>query len=129
MFARMFARLLLGLLSFAFLLPAPAVHARERAPLVQDDIRHAQLPVEARETLHRIRTGARLPYAKDGTVFGNREGMLPRRPRGYYTEYTVPTPGSRDRGARRIVAGGDPEKSGEYYYTSDHYRSFQRIRE
>ena len=77
MFARMFACLLLGLLSFAFLLPAPAVHARERAPLVQDDIRHAQLPVEARETLHRIRTGARLPYAKDGTVFGNREGMLP----------------------------------------------------
>lgn len=129
MFARMFACLVLGLLSFAVLLPAGVVQAREPAPLAQDDIRFAQLPPEARETLRRIRTGARLPYAKDGTVFGNREGILPRRPRGYYTEYTVPTPGSRDRGARRIVAGGDPEKSGEFYYTSDHYRSFQRIRE
>ncbi|MBK8768645.1 MAG: ribonuclease [Burkholderiaceae bacterium] len=129
MFARLLTWLILGLFSFAVLLPAPVAHARERAPRVLDDIRHAQLPVEARETLQRIRTGARLPYAKDGTVFGNREGVLPSRPRGYYTEYTVPTPGSRDRGARRIVAGGDPEKSGEYYYTSDHYRSFQRIRE
>ena len=129
MFARTLACLLLGLLSFAVLLPPPAAQARERAPLVQDDIRYAQLPIEARETLQRIRTGSRMPYAKDGSVFGNREGMLPRRPRGYYTEYTVPTPGSRDRGARRIVAGSPPETSGEYYYTDDHYRSFRRIRE
>jgi ribonuclease T1 len=55
--------------------------------------------------------------------------LLPQRPRGYYTEYTVRTPGSRDRGARRIVAGGDPRTSGEYWYTDDHYRSFRRIRE
>ncbi|MEN9315979.1 MAG: hypothetical protein RIS35_2372, partial [Pseudomonadota bacterium] len=66
---------------------------------------------------------------KDGTVFSNRERLLPARPRGHYTEYTVPTPGARNRGARRIVAGGDPQSSGEYWYTADHYKSFQRIRE
>ena len=60
---------------------------------------------------------------------GSEADKLPRRPRGHYTEYTVRTPGSRDRGARRIVAAGDPARSGEYYYSADHYRSFQRIRE
>ncbi|MFM1992090.1 MAG: hypothetical protein RJA99_5047 [Pseudomonadota bacterium] len=89
----------------------------------------AELPREARETLALIRAGGPYPYDKDGTVFGNRERLLPRQPRGYYTEYTVRTPGSRDRGARRIVAGGDPRTSGEYWYTDDHYRSFRRIRE
>ena len=88
-----------------------------------------ELPPEAGETLARIRSGGPFRYDKDGTVFFNREGLLPRRPRGYYTEYTVRTPGARDRGARRIVAGGDPRSSGEYYYTGDHYRSFRRIRE
>jgi ribonuclease T1 len=88
-----------------------------------------RLPREARETLALIRAGGPFPYAKDGTVFGNRERLLPRQPRGYYTEYTVTTPGSRDRGARRIVAGGDPRASGEYWYTDDHYRSFRRILE
>ncbi|RPH44029.1 MAG: ribonuclease [Burkholderiales bacterium] len=88
-----------------------------------------QLPREARETLALIRAGGPFPYSKDGTVFGNRERLLPRQPRGYYTEYTVKTPGSRDRGARRIVAGGDARVSGEYWYTDDHYRSFRRIRE
>ncbi len=85
----------------------------------------AQLPPEAARTLALIRQGGPFPYAKDGTTFHNREGLLPERPRGYYREYTVPTPGSRDRGARRIVAG----QGHEYYYTHDHYRSFQRIRE
>ena len=89
----------------------------------------AELPPEARTTLALIRAGGPFPYDKDGTVFGNREGLLPRQARGYYTEYTVRTPGSRDRGACRIVAGGDPRRSGEYWYTGDHYRSFQRIRE
>ncbi|MGE0310142.1 MAG: ribonuclease domain-containing protein [Lautropia sp.] len=88
----------------------------------------ADLPVQARRTLQLIRAGGPFPYAKDGTVFGNRERLLPRRARGYYTEYTVPTPGARNRGARRIVAGGDPARSGEYYYTDDHYASFRRIR-
>jgi len=87
------------------------------------------LPAEARETLARIRDGGPFRYARDGTTFFNREGLLPRRQRGYYTEYTVRTPGARDRGARRIVAGGNPRTSGEYYYTGDHYRSFRRIRE
>ncbi len=85
----------------------------------------AQLPPEARRTLALIHQGGPFPYAKDGSVFGNREGLLPRRDRGYYREYTVPTPGSRDRGARRIIAG----QLAEYWYTADHYRSFQRIRE
>ncbi len=124
---RLFVRLLPVLLCLWSLLPA--VSAREAMLASGAEIRSAQLPPEAREALALIRTGARLPYAKDGSVFGNREGALPRRPAGYYTEYTVRTPGSRDRGARRIIAGGDPVRSGEYYYTSDHYRSFQRIRE
>jgi ribonuclease T1 len=92
-----------------------------------------ELPKQAQQTLTLIRQGGPFPYRKDGTVFGNRERLLPRQPRGYYREYTVPTPGSRDRGARRIVAGkgttGDPASSGEYYYTDDHYRSFRRIRQ
>jgi ribonuclease T1 len=90
------------------------------------------LPPQAQQTLALIRRGGPFPYRRDGTVFGNREQLLPRQPRGYYTEYTVPTPGSRDRGARRIVAGkgtsGDAATSGEYYYTDDHYQSFRRIR-
>jgi ribonuclease T1 len=93
----------------------------------------AALPKEARETLALIKAGGPFPYRKDGSVFGNREKRLPLKPRGYYREYTVETPGSRDRGARRIVAGrgerGDARISGEYYYTDDHYGSFRRIRE
>jgi ribonuclease T1 len=82
-----------------------------------------ELPQEARHTLVLIKAGGPFPYPKDGSVFGNREGLLPKRNRGYYREYTVKTPGARDRGARRIVVGN----SGEYYYTEDHYRSFRRI--
>ena len=84
----------------------------------------SQLPKEARETLALIKRGGPFPYRQDGTVFGNRERLLPQRPRGYYREYTVPTPGARDRGARRIVAG-----KADYWYTEDHYNSFRRIRE
>ena len=87
------------------------------------EIRVAQLPPEARATLALIRAGGPFPYARDGVVFNNREGLLPKRNRGHYREYTVKTPGARDRGARRIVAGA----SGELYYTDDHYRSFRRI--
>lgn len=103
--------------------------AREQRALGPDEIAVRDLPREARETLALIRAGGPFPYRKDGTTFQNRERLLPRQPRGYYTEYTVRTPGSRDRGARRIVAGGDPRTSGEYWYTEDHYRSFRRIRE
>lgn len=93
----------------------------------------ADLPPEAQQTLHLIQHGGPFPYPrKDGNSFGNFEKRLPPQARGYYREYTVPTPGSRDRGARRIIAGsgrsGDVSTSGEYFYTDDHYRNFRRIR-
>lgn len=89
------------------------------------DVDLADLPREARETVALIRADGPFPYRKDGVTFGNRERLLPAAPRGYYREYTVPTPGARDRGARRIVAGRD----GELYYSDDHYRTFRRILE
>jgi ribonuclease T1 len=93
-----------------------------------NEISLGQLPQEARQTLALIKAGGPFPYAKDGSVFGNREGLLPKRNRGYYREYTVKTPGAKDRGARRIVAGGCGEYACvEYFYTADHYRSFKRI--
>jgi ribonuclease T1 len=82
-----------------------------------------RLPKEAHDTIRLIRQDGPFPYEKDGSTFGNREGLLPKRPNGYYKEYTVITPGSRDRGARRIVAG----RGGELYYTDDHYDSFKRV--
>ncbi len=83
------------------------------------------VPVEARETLELIARGGPFPYRKDGSEFRNREQNLPAAPRGYYREYTVPTPGSPDRGARRIVTGGTPPSV--WYYTDDHYRSFRAV--
>lgn len=88
-----------------------------------------ELPREAQTTLALIKQGGPFPYDKDGVVFGNYESRLPKQKRGYYHEYTVKTPRSRNRGARRIIAGGIPTQSGEYYYTDDHYESFRRIRE
>lgn len=85
----------------------------------------AFLPPEAHAVLEAIADGGPYEYRQDGGVFQNREGLLPRRPRGYYHEFTVETPGSRDRGARRIVTGGEPPV--EYFYTDDHYRSFRRF--
>jgi ribonuclease T1 len=88
----------------------------------------ADMPVQARQTYELILQGGPFPYGKDGTVFGNRERLLPRQARGYYREYTVKTPGSRDRGARRIVCGGTPPTRPQAcYYTADHYASFRRI--
>ncbi len=111
---------------------ALGVAARE-APGVVGEIAAAELPREARETLALIKRGGPFPYRKDGAVFHNREKRLPAKPRGYYTEYTVRTPGSRDRGPRRIIAGrgatGDSTTSGEYWYTDDHYETFRRVRE
>jgi ribonuclease T1 len=88
-------------------------------------IRESQLPAEGRRTLTLIRQGGPFPFERDGVAFGNFERILPRKPGGYYKEYTVPTPGESDRGARRIVAG----KAGEKYYTADHYDSFKFIAE
>ncbi|MEV3860117.1 ribonuclease domain-containing protein [Streptomyces sp. NPDC050095] len=86
-------------------------------------VQASRLPAEARRTLELIDKGGPFPYAKDGTVFGNFERELPRQKRGYYREYTVRTPGERDRGARRIVTG----RGGETYYTDDHYESFKAV--
>ena len=80
-------------------------------------------PVEARETLELIQRGGPFPYRRDGVPFQNRENRLPAAAPGYYREYTVPTPGAQDRGARRIIAGGSPPSV--WYYTDDHYRSFR----
>jgi ribonuclease T1 len=112
---------LLGLLLFF------QVVARESLP--QDVISVDRLPREAQNTLMLIKQGGPYPYAKDGVVFGNYEGFLPKQKRGYYHEFTVKTPRVRNRGARRIVAGGDPRSSGEYYYTDNHYQTFRRIQE
>ncbi len=84
-----------------------------------------ELPREARRTIELIRQGGPYPYKKDGVVFGNFEKRLPLHERGYYREFTVPSPGSRDRGARRIILG----KAGELYYTDDHYETFRRVLE
>lgn len=83
----------------------------------------AFLPAEARDTLALIAGGGPFPHPQDGSVFGNREKRLPAKPRGYYHEYTVDTPGLNHRGARRIITGGQPAEM--YYYTDDHYDSFR----
>jgi ribonuclease T1 len=85
----------------------------------------AFLPREAHAVLDAIARGGPHEYRQDGGVFQNRERQLPAQPRGYYREYTVDTPGSDDRGPRRIVTGGQPPM--EYWYTDDHYRSFRRF--
>ena len=90
-----------------------------------EEIHARDLPKEARATLALIKAGGPFPFEKDASTFGNREGRLPRAQRSYYLEFTVPTPGRRDRGARRIIAGG----AGECYYTDDHYRTFRLILE
>jgi ribonuclease T1 len=88
----------------------------------------AELPRQGAQTYALILQGGPFAYEKDGTVFGNRERLLPAQKRGYYREYTVPTPGARTRGARRIVCGGQQAKAPETcYYTADHYASFRRI--
>lgn len=97
--------------------PAPAV------PSGFTVVERADLPPEARDTLALIDVGGPYPYRQDGSTFQNREGLLPDRPDGHYREFTVETPGSADRGARRIVAGAD----GERYWTDDHYDSFRWI--
>ena len=88
----------------------------------------AALPPEAQSTHRLILAGGPFPYEKDGTTFFNRERLLPAKPRGFYREYTVRTPGARNRGARRLVCGGEPPTKPEVcYYTADHYASFRRV--
>ncbi|MCK7624693.1 ribonuclease [Streptomyces sp. RS10V-4] len=109
--------------------PAATAHpAAVRTAAVHTDavgsVCYSKLPSQAHDTLDLIAKGGPYPYPKDGTVFDNREGVLPAQKSGYYHEYTVVTPGSPDRGARRIVAG---QKSQEDYYTADHYATFDLV--
>ena len=90
-------------------------------------IKVTELPQQGQQTYERIHQGGPFAYDKDGTVFGNRERLLPAANRGFYREYTVKTPGSRDRGAKRIVCGGPPKTPDFCFYTADHYSSFRRI--
>ncbi len=94
---------------------------------VFDTVEPAQLPPEAVATLKLIAAGGPYPYPKDGVVFGNFERLLPPHRRGYYHEYTVPTPRARNRGARRIVCGGAVRRIDNCFYSDNHYNSFKRI--
>ncbi|KLD73953.1 ribonuclease [Xanthomonas hyacinthi] len=105
-------------------LPAPAPAQAPATPAASaDDTLPAFLPPEARASIALIQRGGPFPHRQDGSVFGNRENRLPSRPRGYYREYTVDTPGLEHRGTRRIVTGGDPPDV--WYYSDDHYASFR----
>jgi ribonuclease T1 len=108
---------------FAFASPALACDQAHSSKVLL-----AELPAEARQVRQLIHAGGPFAYDKDGSVFGNRERLLPSERRGYYREYTVRTPGARDRGARRIVCGGtQPTAPEACYYTDNHYASFRRI--
>lgn len=122
-------RLVLGvgaaLLGLALWAPA---QAREAPASDVPTVALNGLPRQAQETHALVTKGGPFPFAKDGAVFGNRERLLPRQQRGYYREYTVRTPGSRDRGARRLVCGGrQATQPDACYYTEDHYTSFRRV--
>lgn len=122
----LFALVFAATASFATLTPSSS-QARPNAGLGAD-VALSSLPPEAKRTDQLIHSGGPFPFAKDGVVFGNYEKRLERRPRGYYHEYTVPTPGARNRGARRIICGGNqPTEPDACFYTEDHYNSFHRI--
>jgi ribonuclease T1 len=121
-------RRLAAVIAVAACVVAPAALARTTA----DDLpalTRADLPKEARAVLAAIRAGGPFHYDRDGVVFGNYEKLLPAKARGHYHEYTVPTPGIKGRGARRIVCGGARTSPDACYYSDDHYQSFRRIRE
>jgi ribonuclease T1 len=115
--------------------PQGSIEAREKAsdsavmsrdfPIVLE----ADLPKEARTTLALIAKGGPFPYSKDGVTFSNRERALVKQARGYYREYTVKTPGAKNRGARRIVCGTPKTSAFECYYTDDHYATFRKIKQ
>ena len=124
------------LLGAVFALAAPVAQARGEGASDVSQVANpatmtlAELPREGRSVYQLILQGGPFAHDKDGVVFGNRERLLPRSKRGYYREYTVRTPGARDRGARRIVCGGaQPQRPDACYYTSDHYNSFRQITE
>lgn len=116
-------------LSMALVLSPQGAMARQSPDTagVVGTIQAGQLPNEAQQTLDLIEGGGPFPYGKDGSRFGNYERALPQQPRGYYREYTVKNSKSRNRGAKRIVCGGDQRAANDCYYTEDHYNSFKRI--
>ncbi|MFG2497836.1 ribonuclease domain-containing protein [Streptomyces sp. NPDC048441] len=120
------AALLIGgpVAASASAVPAHAPASTAYSITAVGDICYSALPAQAHDTLDLIEAGGPYPYPQDNTVFSNREGILPSQSSGYYHEYTVVTPGSPDRGARRIVTG---EKNEEDYYTADHYESFDLV--
>lgn len=121
-----FARTLLALgTALAIFLGIGPSCARQPSTSKAAQVRLDELPKEAQTTLRLVKSNGPFPYKRDGATFGNFEGRLPKKERGYYKEYTVPTPEVRARGARRIVTG----RNGEYYYTDDHYQTFRRILE
>ena len=112
------------------LLVLPLALGASAAPALQGQlatISQQALPASGVETLRNIQRGGPFPFEKDGVIFGNRERLLPLQKRGFYREYTVKTPGSRDRGAQRIVCGGPATTPEVCYYTADHYASFRMI--
>jgi ribonuclease T1 len=121
---KFFTRWLIIMVSLLFSLGIAARQMEALSVVAMSD-----LPPEAQKTLMLIKQGGPFPYVKDGIAFGNYEGVLPKQKRGYYHEFTVKTPRARNRGARRIITGGEPATSGEYYYTDDHYATFRRIKE
>lgn len=109
-------------------LPAQARSQSSAEASAAATVELSTLPPQARQTYQLILAGGPFPYGKDGSVFGNRERLLPLNTRGYYREYTVKTPGAKNRGARRIVCGGTrPTLPEACYYTADHYASFKLI--
>ena len=119
-----------GLLSLGLMLTSTnLVHGKGLVPgFVSDTILLKQLPAQGQDMMKKIEAGGPFKYDKDGTVFGNREKILPAQNRGFYREYTVKTSGERTRGAKRIVCGGiKPTVPDACYYTDDHYGSFRRI--
>jgi ribonuclease T1 len=115
------AGVLLGFLALGAQAKGPAA-ADPTAPIALAD-----LPVQGVQVHALVMQGGPFSYDKDGSVFGNRERLLPSQKRGYYREYTVPTPGASNRGARRLVCGGPPKTPDACFYTADHYASFRRI--
>ena len=118
---------LTGLCLTALMATGPALAKAPVTADIQPTIRLQELPRQGEQVYALIHQGGPFESEKDGTVFGNRERLLPLFRRGYYREYTVPTPGLRHRGARRIVCGGRPVKPDVCYYTADHYASFRKI--
>ena len=126
------SRLRAGLLSALLVGTSLAATARGPAQMVeqapsQDMVALAELPAQARTVYRLILQGGPFRHDKDGSVFGNRERLLPAKRRGYYLEYTVDTPGLGHRGARRLVCGGPAQTPDACYYSSDHYASFRRL--